>query len=96
MRFRCQLFGCVIDTDSVCVRCQSFIYNPDFVQQGLLTPAFNFMHSLASMRGFRCEECRRMIPIRRLVASVRLGERLAGWNVIRFCSESCEDNWTPF
>lgn len=86
MRVHCKLFGCETGTQPCCERCANDLYDCDFVQQGLLSPAIWFCRSIfyrarRVIVGRNCGEC---------------GKRFRrGYNE-HVCSSRCFDNWLPF
>ena len=87
MRLRCRLLGCDDDApDSCCSRCGEFLYDPDWIETGLLTPTIARLHDAGRrvrrlILGTRCDVCKKRF---------RLG--VSPW----VCSKDCLENWVPF
>lgn len=87
MRLRCRLFGCDYDRlTALCSRCGEFLYDPDWIDTGLLTPTITRLHDAGwwirrLILGTRCDVCKK---------------RFRHGVSPRVCSKECLENWVPF
>ncbi len=86
-RWRCQIFGCLIGEDSLCVRCETFIYDgihpyPCAWWQWLLNLRFRWKRRFCRST---CEVCRKKFWLRK--------HEEWYWPT---CSEECLKQWVPF
>lgn len=80
----CFMVGCV-GGDPVCHRCDTDLYDPDFIQYGKLQPLFRLYWRIRqAIRGLaprHCDVC---------------GKKYRRGYSTHTCSEACFENWLPF
>ena len=85
LRLRCRLIGCDHVRDPGCVRCGADIYDPLFIEYGLLDPLlrawWEFRRWLRKIGPRRCCHC---------------GKRYRRGYDEYVCSSECLDAWLPF
>lgn len=80
-RLVCHLWGCAATKTPACVRCHSFIYDPDFIPpRRWFTNAVDQARVVGRKCLHRCEVCRRYI----------------WFSEEQCCSENCFEQWLPF
>jgi hypothetical protein len=85
-RIICRLIGCVVAEDyPACYRCNTDLYDGDFIQAGWLEPVFRAWRRtrrfVERFSGRRCAVCSR-----------RFWRRGDDWT----CSDKCFEDWLPF
>ncbi len=86
MRLRCWFFGCMTDEFSVCCRCDSASYDPNFRESGpwprLCWKLWHLRKRLRPWLPRRCDQCAKRIWLRSYNTDL--------------CSDECFTKWLPF
>jgi hypothetical protein len=84
-RAKCYLLGCALGEDPGCFRCETHLYDAEFIQIGKLDLFFRaywwVRRCLRSLAPRRCDVC---------------GKKFMRGYTTYTCSEACFNDWLPF
>lgn len=91
LRPKCLLIGCDPDTLPRCKRCGTDLYDPEFIQRGLLEPYFYLRWKLWSWR-----RSSPLLPKNCQVCGMRYFRGAPDGMSKYVCSDHCAELWIPF